>query len=613
MNQEQIRQVTTRDENWVPTKERVKISTTNVRLETTVPQKEETFQVIIDVIKNFSCYKAFTISAEVPEIFMQQFWYTVKKVSSTNSYEFLLANKKCVVDAEVFQKILNICPRVQGVDFAEVPDDGATLTFLLTLGCKGPLHKHPNMYVDHMHQPWRTLASIINKCLSGKTANNDKLRKSRIDILWGIFYRENVDYFELIWEDFAFQIDHMQLKTGRRKNMPYLRFTKIIINHFLSKHQSLTKLQYLYTHTIKDDGIVSKLKFVRIGEDYQEFGLPIPEMMPTDGIKQSKSYQMFIKYFTSQIPPKKSRGKGSQGKKTAYTTEKTVDVSEESDPEPARKQTASRRVVKNKVTITADDNIIPEPDVALELGKSISLTEATEEEAARQVHATHASIVTEPVPEPAKRRPSGIAFRDTSSVSKKMSSDPSQKLKGVQTLTPEEQITVDTMKALKESKKTSRRQPARGPDEEKVTSEDNVILEWGSKQESAYTEEEDDDETIEWVNTNEEEEKEDDDDNKSIDLEQTDDEETDDEFVHGEENVQDDDEEIDDEFVHDDKQVNDDADEEMTNDEVEESGNGDEEITNAAKVDTENNEEVKDDAKKAELPPTSSDLSVCWD
>ncbi|GJW03753.1 copia protein [Tanacetum coccineum] len=532
MNQEQIRQVTTRDEKWVPTKERVKISTTNVRLETTVPQKEETFQVIIDVIKNSSCYKAFTISAKVPEIFMQQFWYTIKKVSSTNSYEFLHANKKCVVDAEVFQKILNICPRVQGVDFAEVPDDGATLTFLLTLGYKGPLHKHPNMYVDHMHQPWRTLASIINKCLFGKTASNDKLRKSRIDILWGIFYRENVDYSELIWEDFAFQIDHRQLKTGRRKNMPY----------------------------------------PRIGEDYQEFRLPIPETMLTDGIKQSKSYQMFIKYFTSQIPPKKSKGKGSQGKNTAYTTEKTVDVSEESDPEPARKQTASRRVVKKKVTITANDNIIPEPDVALELGKSISLTEAAEEEATRQVHATHSSIVIEPVPKPAKRRPSGIAFRDTSTVSKKISSDPSQKLKGVQTLTHKEQIT-------------------------------------GSEQESTYTKEEDDDEIIEWLDTDEEEDKEDDDDNKSIDLEQTDDEETDDEFVHGEENVQDDDEETDDEFVHDDKHVNDDADEEMTNDEVEESGNGDEEITNAAKVDAENNEEVKDDAKKAELPPTSSDLS----
>ncbi|GKF83515.1 hypothetical protein Tco_0245171, partial [Tanacetum coccineum] len=128
-----------------------------------------------------------------------QFWYTIKKVSGPNSYEFLLAKKKCLVDAEVFRKILDICPRVQGVDFAEVPDDETTLTFLLNLGYKGPLHQHPSMYVDHMHQPWTTLAAIINKCLSGKAASNDRLRKSKIDILWGMFYRENVDYPELIW------------------------------------------------------------------------------------------------------------------------------------------------------------------------------------------------------------------------------------------------------------------------------------------------------------------------------------------------------------------------------------------------------------------------------
>ncbi|GKC93074.1 hypothetical protein Tco_1158516, partial [Tanacetum coccineum] len=151
-------------------------------------------------------------------------------------------------------------------------------------------------------------------------------------------------------------------------------------------------------------------------------------------------------------------------------------------------------------------------------------------------------------------------------------------------------------------------------DEEKVTSKANVILEWGSEQESEYSEEEDndddDDEMIEWVDMDEEEEKKDDDDDKSIDLEQIGDEETDDEFVHGEEHVQDDDEETDDEFVHGDEYVNEDEDEEMTNAEVEESGNGDEEVSDATKVDAGKTEEVKDDSKKAKLPSTSSNLLV---
>ncbi|GJT00776.1 retrovirus-related pol polyprotein from transposon TNT 1-94 [Tanacetum coccineum] len=120
----------------VPSTERVKISSTNVRLETTVQQKEETFQVVIDVLKNFTYFKAFTISAKVLEIFMHQFWYTIKKVKDLESYEFLLANKKCIVDAEVFRMILGICPRVEGEEFTEAQDDDATITFLIDLGYK---------------------------------------------------------------------------------------------------------------------------------------------------------------------------------------------------------------------------------------------------------------------------------------------------------------------------------------------------------------------------------------------------------------------------------------------------------------------------------------------
>ncbi|GJT17371.1 hypothetical protein Tco_0876077 [Tanacetum coccineum] len=152
------------------------------------------------------------MSADVPEIFMQQFWYSIKKVQGTDSYEFLLANEKCVVNVDVFRTILHICPRVEGVNFTDVPDDDTTLAFLIKLGYKGPLYKHTNMLVDYMHQSWRTLAAIINKCLFGKTTSNDKLCKSRIDILWGMFYEENVDYPELIWEDLAIQIDHRKEK-----------------------------------------------------------------------------------------------------------------------------------------------------------------------------------------------------------------------------------------------------------------------------------------------------------------------------------------------------------------------------------------------------------------
>ncbi|GJY28862.1 hypothetical protein Tco_0404629 [Tanacetum coccineum] len=366
MNQKVIRQVTARDEKWVPTKEIVKIGTSNVRLETTVPQKEETFQVIIDVIKNSTCYKAFIISAEVPEIFMQQFWHTVKKV--------VVFKEKTLLKFHMISLLL----------------------------------------------PSSLILAI--KCISGKTASNDRLRKSRIDILWGMFYKENVDYPKLIWEDFVFHIDHRMEKQRRRENM------------------------------------------------IRRFGFR----------------------------------------------------------------------------------------------KSMSLTEAAEEEAARQAHATHERIVNESDPEPARRRPSGIAFRDTSSVSKKMSPDPSQKLKGV----PDESTITHTTSSEGTSIKPG------VLNEEKVTFEakDDVTLDWVSEQESQYSKEDQgDDENIPLESTYKDEEKKDDDDDK----------------IHG------------------DEQVNGDEDEEMTNAEDADTRNGDEEITDAAKA-----EEVKDDIKKSKLPPSGSILSV---
>ncbi|GJZ69863.1 hypothetical protein Tco_0633413 [Tanacetum coccineum] len=357
------------------------------------------------------------------------------------------------------------------------------------------------MFVDHMHQPWRTLAAIINKSLSRKTASNDKLRKSRIDILWGMFYRENVDYPELIWEDFAFQIDHRKEKKSRLKTLPFSRFTKVIINHFLKQHKSLSNLKYQHYHTIKDD----------------------------------ESYQMFIKYSTGQIPPKMSRGKGSQGKKSVDVSQETVDVSEESEPEPA------------------------------------NITEAEEEEATKTC-GCYASSQRES--KKTSRRQPGT----------KGSSKETGRRPGV--------LDESTIVSATSSKGTGTKPGVL--DEEKPSSEEKVILKWGSKQESEYSEEDlNEEEEIDWIHFEEDKEKKDDiDDDKSINLEMTDDEETNDEVLQGKE------------------QVNDDEDEEMTNAEIEESRNGDEEDTDVANANAEKTEDAKDDSKKAELPPTSSSLSV---
>nr|GEU98358.1 retrovirus-related Pol polyprotein from transposon TNT 1-94 [Tanacetum cinerariifolium] len=96
----------------IPSADNVKISATNMRIKPTMPQKEETFQVVKDIIKASPCFKAFTITFDVPKIYMQQFWFTIKKIKKTPFYDFRLSDKKLLVDVELFRKNLDICPRV---------------------------------------------------------------------------------------------------------------------------------------------------------------------------------------------------------------------------------------------------------------------------------------------------------------------------------------------------------------------------------------------------------------------------------------------------------------------------------------------------------------------
>ncbi|GJS30128.1 hypothetical protein Tco_0490748 [Tanacetum coccineum] len=364
-----------------------------------------------------------------------------------------------------------------------------------------------------------------------------------------MFNIENDDHLELIWEDIAYQINHRKEKRSRRENMPYPRFTKIIINHFLKQHKSLINLNHKHYHTIKDDGIVSRLKFVRICEDYQEYGHPIPD--------------------------------------------ETVDVSEESEPEPepAKKKTSSKRRVKKKVTLSADDNIISDDlDTALELAKSIIQTEAEEAEATRKVHVTHARIVTEFVTEFAKKKSGRRSLK-------------SVVIQDTLFLTPAEQEAANIIQALKESKKTSRRQPGTGGSNEGtgskpgVPNESTVVSAASSEGTGAKPIVPDEDKDIT-------EEKKDDKDGDA-------DDEGDDHVS----NAQYDDEDVKTKSNEDDIykykiRVRKDKDAEMKDVEVEESDKGEERVTDEAKEEAEKTSEAKDDTKNTELPPSSSSLSV---
>ncbi|GKA57433.1 hypothetical protein Tco_0756621 [Tanacetum coccineum] len=70
-----------------------------------------------------------------------------------------------------YLEIRNICPKVPSKAFDEPPTKEEALSFIRELGHTVEIKYITNVIVDHLHQPWRTFASIINKCLCGESAD----------------------------------------------------------------------------------------------------------------------------------------------------------------------------------------------------------------------------------------------------------------------------------------------------------------------------------------------------------------------------------------------------------------------------------------------------------
>ncbi|GJU09700.1 retrovirus-related pol polyprotein from transposon TNT 1-94 [Tanacetum coccineum] len=154
----------------------------NGRLNPRKIQIEPTFQVVLDALALTPCYSTFLITANVPEVYMHQFWDSVYKHDTF--YRFKLdKRKRFKLNMEIFIDDFKICPRVQGQDFDTLPTDKEIMSFLRELGHTGEINSLNDVVVDQMHQPWRTFDALINKSLSGKTTGLDKLRLSIVQIL----------------------------------------------------------------------------------------------------------------------------------------------------------------------------------------------------------------------------------------------------------------------------------------------------------------------------------------------------------------------------------------------------------------------------------------------
>ncbi|GJW62205.1 hypothetical protein Tco_0111540 [Tanacetum coccineum] len=209
---------------------------------------------------------------------------------------------------DILRDALNITPANDKNPFVAPPSSDAIIEYVNTLGYLSTLRNVSAMSVNALYQPWRAVLSMINMCLTGKTAGYDRLRHPVLQILWGITHRSNIDYAKRIWEE----------------------FTKLIIHYLRTKHNIHPRTGSPLHHS-HDENILNTLRFVR--KDGREiFGMPIPNALLTDEIKGAPYYSDYQEHVTKPKAAKVTKPTGGPAPKKRKLVKETPN-----DPLPAKR------------------------------------------------------------------------------------------------------------------------------------------------------------------------------------------------------------------------------------------------------------------------------------
>nr|GEW12866.1 hypothetical protein [Tanacetum cinerariifolium] len=148
---------------------------------TTIEQQVALDEALVPNTQRCPFFKSFLVTADVPEIYMQEFWATA--YVHQHSIRFKMNNKKDIVDLESFREKLHICPRILGQAFAELPFKEEIMEFIRFLGHGATIKTHTDININKLSQPWISFVTIINKCLTGKSSGYESLRLSQAQIL----------------------------------------------------------------------------------------------------------------------------------------------------------------------------------------------------------------------------------------------------------------------------------------------------------------------------------------------------------------------------------------------------------------------------------------------
>ncbi|GKA85840.1 hypothetical protein Tco_0807494 [Tanacetum coccineum] len=305
------------DEQIVPRSQWLTIGKSNLLFNAQKIQKNPIFQISVDILSNTNFFRAFTASANVPAIYLQQFWNTMKYDEKIGVYRCQIDEQWFDLSADLLRKALAITPVIPAQPFELPPSGNTVIDFVNELGYPEPVEIVSNIRVNYVYQPWRAILTLINQCLTGKTSGSDKPRHP---------------YANAVWESYTQSNLICQSCYGKIKYNIHRRPDSAV-------------------HHTGDDFILGNLKFVPKGETVEVFGMAIPDPLITEAIQQSSYYPKYLEMVAENTKktPQESASVQPTTKHAPPKKPTTTTPVKQSKPAPAPTKKPSKHKLPQKI------------------------------------------------------------------------------------------------------------------------------------------------------------------------------------------------------------------------------------------------------------------------
>ncbi|GJU44547.1 hypothetical protein Tco_1201813 [Tanacetum coccineum] len=240
------------NEQILPRSAWLQIRKSNLLFDAQKIQKNPIFQISVDILRNTNFFRAFSASASVPAVYIQQFWNSMKYDEKTGVYSCQVDEQWFNLSADLLRKALDITPVDPAHPFKLPPTGDTVIDFVNQLGYPEPVE-----FVSNIQLLWEEFTQGIQTFFSHKASHKTSLKdpkKKAVPLL-----------------------------------IPYGRFTKMII-YYLGSTSDVHKRPESPCHLPGDDFLLGNLNFISKGETNEVFGMAIPKQLITQAIQQSSYY-----------------------------------------------------------------------------------------------------------------------------------------------------------------------------------------------------------------------------------------------------------------------------------------------------------------------------------